>query len=266
VFATRGLEVRQVGTRAQTCSTSPPARVANPRAMCGDIDPSKSARRLRDQGTSFSRLFRLRALAIVLLLGLLACGRRVHLDPNAPASRDFVDQVVSVDVDQARQSLADGLPSALAGHADFAKLEVVVLSDSIVPSRRQMEMKAKGNPALERFLSLPSEAWNRDLYVWGLGEYYWYSEYQAGGKPVRFNTAFIVHLEPTPEGGTRVEVIEYLPVVWPGEVFRLCGRAGPNTYHDIRQVAPTTSDRIEMLNLVLSVLDTENTEKNRDEP
>lgn len=225
-----------------------------------------SARRLPERGSSFLRLPRLGALAIVLLLGLLACGRRVHLDPNAQANRDFVDQIVSVDVDQARQSLANGLPSALADHADFAKLVVVALSDRSAPSRRQMEMKAKDNPALDRFLSLPSEAWNRDLYVWGVGVHYRYSEYQSRGKPVRFNTNFIVHVEPTPQGGTRVEIIENLPYVWPGEVFRFCGRAGPNTYHDIRQVAPTTSDRIEMLNLALSVLDTENNEKNRDEP
>jgi len=63
-----------------------------------------------------------------------------------------------------------------------------------------------------------------------------------------------VQLEPTPEGATRVEVIEYLPVVWPGEVFRFCGRAVPNTYHDIRQVPPTTVDRIEMLSIVVDVL------------
>ena len=225
-----------------------------------------SARRLPERGSSFLRLPRLGVLAIVLLLGLLACGRRVHLDPNAQASRDFVDQVVSVDVDQAQQSLADGIPSALAGHADFSKLMVVSLSDRSAPSQRQMEMKAKGNPALERFISVPVEARNRDLYVWGVGVDCWYSEYRSGGNPVRFNTNFIVHLEPTPQGATRVEVIEYLPVVWPGEVFRLCGRAGPNTYHDIRQVAPTTGDRIEMLNLILSVLDTENDEENRDKP
>jgi hypothetical protein len=117
-----------------------------------------------------------------------------------------------------------------------------------------MELKAKGNPALERFLSVPAEARNRDLYVWGVGVDYWYSEYQSGGKPVRFNTDFIVHLEPTPEGTTRVEVIEYLPVVWPGEVFRLCGRAGPTTYHDKRRVPPTTVDRAEMLSIVVGLL------------
>jgi hypothetical protein len=224
-----------------------------------------SARRLREQRTSFCRLPPHRVLAIVLVLGVLACGRRVQLDPDAPASRDFVDQVVSVDVDAARQSLADGLQSALADHSDFANLKVVALSDRSVPGQRQMELKAKGNPALERFLSVPAEARNPDLYVWGFGDNYWYSEYQSGGKPVRFNTSFIIHLEPTLEGATRVEVIEYLPVVWPGEVFRFCGRAGPNTYHDIRQVAPTTIDRVEMLNLVVGVLDAKTYEENGDE-
>jgi hypothetical protein len=213
-----------------------------------------SARRPRDPKTSFYGLPPHRVLAIVLVLGVLACGRRVQLDPDAPASRDFVDQVVSVDVDAARQSVADGLQSALADHSDFANLKVVALSDRSAPGQRQMELKAKGNPALERFLSVPAEARNRDLYVWGVGVDYWYSEYQSGGKPVRFNTDFIVHLEPTPEGTTRVEVIEYLPVVWPGEVFRLCGRAGLTTYHDKRRVPPTTVDRAEMLSIVVGLL------------
>lgn len=213
-----------------------------------------SARRLPERGSSFVRLPRRRALAIVLVLAVLACGRRVQLDPDGPASRDFVDQVVSVAVDAARQSLADGLQSALADHGDFSNLMVVALSDRSAPGQRQIELHVKDNPALERFLSVPEEARNRDLYVWGVGIDYWYSEYQSWGKPVRFNTNFIVHLEPTPEGATRVEVIEYLPVVWPGEVFRFCGRAGPNTYHDIRQVPPTTVDRIEMLSIVVDVL------------
>ena len=213
-----------------------------------------SARRLPERGSSFLRLPRLRALAIVLLLGLLACGRRVHLDPNAPAGREFVDQVVSIDVEAAQKRLAEGLQGTLAGHANFSELRVAVMNDRVAPSQTQMELGANDNPALERFISLPTATRTRDFYLWGIGDHYWFSEYQASGKPVRFNTNFIIHLALTPEGATRVEVIEYLPVVWPGDVFRLCGRVGPNTYYDIRPVPPTTSDRIEMLSIVVDVL------------
>ena len=214
-----------------------------------------STHRLRHGGVRSFRLPRYRWMALIVGFGFVACGRGVELDRHAPVDRDFADQVVDVDIDAAHKRLAEGLQGALRKHEDFSALQLSSLDDKIAPSLRQMELKAKGNPALERFVKLPTETRTRDFYVWALSDHYWFSEYHDGGEPVRFKTHFIVHLEPTSDSETSVEVIEYLPVVWPGDVFRWCGRAGPNTYHDIRPVAPTTADRVEMLNLVVDVLD-----------
>lgn len=124
-------------------------------------------------------------------------------------------------------------------------------SAGVFPDDFQVRVHTRRDPDLRRYSALPNEARSRDLYLYEpSGDYYWYSEFSVGGKPVKFHCAFIIHLEARGASRTRIEVLEYLPMVWTGEVFDLLGHAGPGFYHDIREVPPTARDRTELLELI----------------
>ena len=115
-------------------------------------------------------------------------------------------------------------------------------------------MSSSDNPGLARYALLPPDAKALDLFLHDPLDRYWTSEYELDGVPVRFRCDFILHLEPAADGGTRVEVIEYLPRVWARDHFLLLGRHGPGRYRDIRRVKPTVRDREELLAIVREVI------------
>lgn len=107
--------------------------------------------------------------------------------------------------------------------------------------------------SIARYLSIPPERRKLDFYLYDFSDAdnqdsYWLSEYYEGNKPAPFRCNFIIHLEPQ-GGGTLVEIFEFAPRVWVGKKFAI-DRHGPGQRLDIRDVAPTTSDRVELLDLL----------------
>ena len=135
----------------------------------------------------------------------------------------------------------------------FRGFEIATADNPIFPDPAQQRLNAEGNPALARYAALPAEAKTLDLYLHDPLDRYWTSEYAMAGEPVKFRCDFLLHLEPV-DGGTRVEVIEYLPRVWPRDHFQLLGNHGPGRYRDIRRVEPTVRDREELLAAVATLL------------
>jgi hypothetical protein len=108
------------------------------------------------------------------------------------------------------------------------------------------------DPFIPRYVAIAPGLRNDDLYLYEpTGDEYWPSEYSYRGQPAKFRCSFFIHIEPASNNTTRVEIFEYQPEIWVGERFGFSAHAVlPVMFHDIRFVAPTTSDRREVLDLV----------------
>lgn len=108
--------------------------------------------------------------------------------------------------------------------------------------------------SINRYLSIAPERRKLDFYLYDFSdadnrESYWTSEYYLGDDPAPFRCNFIIHHEAEDTTRTKVEVYEFTPRVWVGDKFTV-DRHGPGRRLDIRTVAPTVSDRIQLLDLL----------------
>jgi hypothetical protein len=190
--------------------------------------------------------------SLFLAATLAACASEPAVERRGADSPAQLAAVFPMRPELARERLLEGLADALAG-SRFPGFEIAASDDPIFPDPAQQRLNSEGNPALARYAELPPEAKALDLYLHDPLDRYWASEYTIDGVPVKFRCDFIVHMEKA-DGGTRVEVIEYLPRVWPRDHFQLLGNHGPGRYRDIRKVEPTVRDREEMLAAVRAAL------------
>ena len=202
-------------------------------------------------------LGRLSLLALIAAgLSFLIFSPGPRYERHGPAI-DFVEQTVAVTADVAHERLGSGLSDALESDQGFPRSRVVEYKGQGFPTKRMMDFHLDNNVSLARYAQLGDEAWTRDIFVRGPYKP-WFSEYLDGAKPVPFSTDFLIHLEPIADDRTRIEVIEYAPKVTVGTNFHLCGRhLFPGFSPDTRPVTPTTKDRQEMLDLVVSVVERE---------
>lgn len=84
------------------------------------------------------------------------------------------------------------------------------------------------------------------------GDYYWNSEYYYQNKPAPFRTGFIIHIESVTNNQTKIQIFELLPEIRVGNYIGFGGHSGllPGKFWDIRQVEPTISDKIDLLNVI----------------
>ena len=198
-------------------------------------------------------------VTLFLAASLAACAGEPAVDRRGTAETPAqIAAVLPVQPGQAQERLLGGLAQALVD-SRFSGLEVAANRDPLFPDPAQQRLNSEGNPGLARYAALPADAKTLDLYLHDPLDRYWTSEYELDGAPVRFRCDFLLHLEPA-DGGTRVEVIEYLPKVWPRDHFLLLGRHGPGRYRDIRTVEPTVRDREELLATVRALLSSSGTE------
>jgi hypothetical protein len=122
----------------------------------------------------------------------------------------------------------------------------------LFPSDGQILLNGNTDAFLRSYAKLPIEQRARDFYLYEpSGDYYWYSEYQYGGRPAKFRCAFLIHLEPYGTSQTKVEILEYQPEIWVGEYFGLSAHSiFPAFLHDIRPVPSTAADRNDVLSVI----------------
>jgi hypothetical protein len=123
--------------------------------------------------------------------------------------------------------------------------------------RDEVILLDRGNDSfIPRYVAIPASLRKDDLYLYEpTGDEYWPSEYFYRGRPAKFRCSFFTHIEPAGDTATRVEIFEYQPEIWVGERFGLLAHAVlPGMFHDIRSVEPTTTDRLEVLSLILKSL------------
>lgn len=199
-----------------------------------------------------------RAAGLGLGLCLLAaCGTAAELERAEPTgAADLAFETVSAP-ERARELLLRALPSALGG-VGLPDLSLVPAEDDLFPDPTQIRLNAGDDEALAAYAALPTAERRFDLYLYDPSDEYWTTpEILSEGQPVVFRCDFILHLAPTATGGTRVEVLEYLPRVWLGKRFDWLGHSGPGRYRDIRRVAPTYGDRQRVLEATTAVLEAE---------
>lgn len=207
-----------------------------------------TSQRTRALGAAASRL-----ACAGAALGVSFCAPGGHPERHGEA-RAHVAHTVARPADEVHARLARGLASALGTADKFRDAHLAASEEAVFPDLQQLRLAAGDDPALAAYAALDDGQRRRDFYVFDLSDTYWTSEYAWGGEPARFKTDFIVHVEDAQAGSTRVEVLEYRPRVNLGEHFDLRGHHGPGFYDDVRFVAPTTSDREELLALVVGLL------------
>lgn len=184
---------------------------------------------------------------------------RVEQTPAQRSPRDSVDLPADIDTVSAaiQRTFNDGRELGFSPRLKFSAQDKFHYfywfdrSAGVFPDDFQVRAHSSRDPDLRRYSALPNSARSRDLYLYEpSGDYYWYSEFHVGGNPVKFHCAFIIHFEALGATRTRIEVLEYLPIVWTGKKFNLLGHAGPGFYYDIREVSPTATDRAELVELI----------------
>lgn len=215
-------------------------------------------RRPAGSGLSLSRSLAA-ALAAACFFG--SCGAR--LERRAAEIRPFVEATLPGSVAQVTAALRaffnDGLVP-LPRQNRFAasdKLNAFVLYPRDAPSGVGMvplpddvnlRANSRDDPAMDRYLALPAERRQDDLFLYHPLDVFWPSEYRSGGKAAPFTCHFVLHLEPDGPGRTKLEVLEYAPLAYAGR--KLAPEAhgvGFGRIDDLRRVPPTTRDRVELL-------------------
>jgi hypothetical protein len=199
------------------------------------------------------------ALAAACLLG--SCAAR--LERQAAETRPFVEAILPGGAAQVTAALRaffnDGLtpPPRPNRFPDGDKLRAFLLYPrdapsglGLVPLPGDIDLRAnsENDPAMDRYLALPAERRKDDLFLYHPLDVFWPSEYQVRGKAAPFTCHFILHLEPDGPGRTKLEVLEYAPLVNAGR--KLAPEAhgvGFGRKDDLRRVPPTTRDRVELL-------------------
>ena len=169
--------------------------------------------------------------------------------PNSPT------QVVEV-IKDSFNSGADYTSQKFSQDNKFAHLRLYDSSDPLfqdVQERLRYNGFANESPEIIAYGSMSNVSKNNDFYLYGpTGDYYWDSEYFYQNKPAPFRTDFIIHLEPTENNQTKIDIFELLPRIHVGEYIGFGGHTGPipGKFWDIRWVDPTTSDKVDVLNVI----------------
>jgi hypothetical protein len=127
----------------------------------------------------------------------------------------------------------------------------------LFPDDYQIQHWSKTDPYLRPYAAIPPDRRQHDFYLYEpTGDYYWFSDYYYRDAPAQFRCAFIIHLEPAAEHGTKIAVFEYLPTIWVGERFGFSAHGlGPALLHDIRFVQSTSRDRIQLLDQIRAAVE-----------
>lgn len=190
---------------------------------------------------------------IYLALSFVSCAswkqieHRTDSDPferisaEAPADLDTVRQML-LDLPRTPHHSEDILPG-------FPALDLFLVAphgDPIFPDDGSIRVNLDRSPWMETYLALPENARAQDIYLYAVTDLFWPSDYIYEGKPAKFYSDFIIHIEATSETATQVEVFEFLPRIWVGKSFQL-GAHGPCMCRDQRWVAQTKGDRVAVI-------------------
>lgn len=126
----------------------------------------------------------------------------------------------------------------------------------IIATLSPLDVVGLSNPALARYAELPLSARTNDVYLWSPDVPYWHSEYVMNGKRLPFKTYFILHITAGGDNATIVEAIEHKPVVRI-EDHPALDENGLHQPHAVREVPPTTHERVFLLSCIRQFIERE---------
>ena len=196
-----------------------------------------------------------RALVVAMTIAGAACQqlkpveRRASHDPasfsaTATANPRVVQQAIVTAFTVGKNRLPE----------KWRRFSVARVGDEYFPRDEQIDHERAENDALARYRALSAAVKRDDLFAYDFSDAddarsYWVSEYYVADQQAPFRCNFLIHLESSTAAATRIEVLELSPRVWAGKKFSVEAH-GPGTHLDIRDVAPTTADRVELLELL----------------
>jgi hypothetical protein len=179
-------------------------------------------------------------------MATVSCAR---VERAAVTGQDKVEATLSADPGRIRAAVGRLIRSPGSG-GRYRRFSVAGKGEEYFPAEFQLAHYRQSS-SLGRYLSIPPEAREHDLYLYDFSDSddvrsYWHSEYSRSGRPVAFRCDFLIHVEPAGPGSSRVEIFEYVPRVWLGKKLAW-GPHGPGFHLDVQEVEPTTRDRVELL-------------------
>jgi len=193
---------------------------------------------------------------VIVPLGAIAAlslyPRVKRIEKRGPQNLDSVLAIVPVNEDAAAEIVSNMFRDRDRGpQGKWERFRLAITSDPIFPDDDQLRAVGKRDASLARYAAIEPDLRNKDLYLFEpTGDYYWPSEYYWNNAPAKFRCGFIIHFEPAGGSHTKIETFEYVPTIWVGKAFHFLGHHGPDFYYDIRQVKPSTQDRLELLTLL----------------
>ncbi len=199
------------------------------------------------------------ALLAAASIVLAACSQLKSVERRASQDLDSVTATLPVEPRLVQEAIA----AAFAGDRRrlpemLQRFSVARPGDDYFPRDDQLAHERGSRAALARYLAAPATARREDLFLYDFSDAddekdYWPSEYYVDGRQVPFRCNFLIHLEPSGAAATAIEIFELSPRVWVGEKFSFEAH-GPGLYLDVRDVAPTTADRLELLQVVRQLM------------
>lgn len=191
----------------------------------------------------------LASIVTIVLAALLVYPSFKKIEKRGVAFQDSVSETVPTEELVIAEAASDCFTKRReVMNSRFKHFYLVPASDLIFPSDTYLRYLAKEDASLRPYLAKNSDLRKNDLFLYDFLNY-WHSEYYYNDQPAEFKCDFIIHFETESPSMTKIEIFEVGSRIRVGERFNI-GHNGPGFYYDIRHVEPTTTDRVELLNII----------------
>lgn len=209
--------------------------------------------------------FVLLVMALMLLLfSVIACaqqGKKEKKSAKKTANKIervssgqslFVMETLDSGIITVKQVIIDLFASAQKHQQKkFDNFDVFNKQSEGFPNDTRLRDYSQENNSLAKYISISQSAKENDLYLCDVLHQFWEStEYTCNGRPAKFQTNFIVHLEPKGPKQTLIEIIQFQPNVWCGQEY-YAGHHGLGWYNNTKWVSPTVKDSQELLEMIV---------------
>jgi hypothetical protein len=196
------------------------------------------------------RIFTL--IVVVLGIGvavLFSYPQFKNIEKRGDANAQLVEGLVGVSIDRVAYAIQKTWTPRPRAENKFDHFQLAKPGDFYFPDDDQLKKLAVRDHLIRRYLALSSGLRSNDFSLTAFPNFYWPSEYFYNNTQAKFRCNFIIHLQPRSNTGTNIEILEYEPQIWVGNKIGVSAHTGPvpGVFYDIRDVDPTTLDRVELL-------------------
>jgi len=195
--------------------------------------------------------------ALVLALWLHGRVRLILVPNNTEAPRSSL--TIDVPIEQAHSIIQKTIESlkwestfgkryrSISGYGPYMT-ETLALNDP----QAQKTPATVGELSLRDWLAMPDKERNYDLLIEPDVDYYWFSDYFNGGKPVEYTASFILHLTPLSSVKTKVFIMQTHVFIRLGESFGLSREGALGMSEDIQFVDPSPQAATDLVDFLAS--------------